>query len=368
MATRASKFQVGLFLIGGFVLLNAAFIWVGASRLFETRVTYVTYFKESVQGLDVGSSVKYRGVPLGRVASIRVAPDGRLVEVSMDVDPSFEVLPEMRARLAVAGITGAAFVEIGFPSEGVAEAEPPQLSFPMPEHYIPSQPSFLTNLIVALAEVAATIQATDLPALAAEYRGLASDLRRLLDGPQVAGILKGMSSAADSVADTARGFDELLRDPRLSLTLDRLTAAASGFEETARTAKGLVADPRLSETLRDAREAAGAFRGTSEELLAQMRSLEAAERLDDLQGRFGAAADRAAELFAGTEARTAGVLDSAAATVSRADRVLRELDRSLQDLLTRLGRAASRLEELTGSLAESPSRLLLEGPPPEDFR
>ena len=43
---------------------------LGAGNVFKRTVTIETYFDESVQGLDVGSAVKYRGVQIGRVTRI----------------------------------------------------------------------------------------------------------------------------------------------------------------------------------------------------------------------------------------------------------------------------------------------------------
>jgi hypothetical protein len=41
---------------------------------------YVTYFDESIQGLVIDSPVKYRGVFIGRVDGISVAPDSKLIK------------------------------------------------------------------------------------------------------------------------------------------------------------------------------------------------------------------------------------------------------------------------------------------------
>ena len=43
--------------------------------------SYMSYFDESVQGLEIGSPVKFRGVTIGTVADIDIAPDRRHVEV-----------------------------------------------------------------------------------------------------------------------------------------------------------------------------------------------------------------------------------------------------------------------------------------------
>jgi len=54
--------------------------------MFTKGFLYATYFDESVQGLQVDSAIKYRGVEIGKVQSIGVAPDYRLIEVIMKID------------------------------------------------------------------------------------------------------------------------------------------------------------------------------------------------------------------------------------------------------------------------------------------
>ena len=84
MHKQSTKFKIGLFLIGILLLTVAILIWLGASRYFEDSQTAVAYFSESVQGLESDSPVKFRGVPVGRIKKIRMAPDGRLIEVVME--------------------------------------------------------------------------------------------------------------------------------------------------------------------------------------------------------------------------------------------------------------------------------------------
>src|SRR6185295_8997508 len=116
MSTEAKKFRVCVFAIAALVIGVGGLIWIGASRIFEDTVPFVTYFSESVQGLDPGSSVKYRGVPAGRVKKISIAPDGNLIEVLMDVKPEFVWYlvndQSLRTQLQLSGITGLRYVEI----------------------------------------------------------------------------------------------------------------------------------------------------------------------------------------------------------------------------------------------------------------
>ena len=78
---RFSSFLLGLFVTGGFLILAMVLIWVGASNFFEKGKKYVSYFSESVQGLQKDSEVKFRGVKVGRVEDIFIAPDDRKVGV-----------------------------------------------------------------------------------------------------------------------------------------------------------------------------------------------------------------------------------------------------------------------------------------------
>ena len=81
MASHKLKFSVGLFVATGIGFALLAIIWLGMSRIFEKGQYFVTYFNESVQGLDMESPVKYRGVAIGRVQTIGVAPDSKLIEI-----------------------------------------------------------------------------------------------------------------------------------------------------------------------------------------------------------------------------------------------------------------------------------------------
>ena len=116
MATEARKLRVGIFVIAAIGIGLAAAIWLGASRFLADEEQAVTYFSESVQGLDPGAAVKFRGVPAGRVEHISIAPDDVLIEVVMSLRPSFAERmlkdPDLRAQLQLSGITGLRYVEI----------------------------------------------------------------------------------------------------------------------------------------------------------------------------------------------------------------------------------------------------------------
>ena len=349
MASEVTRFKVGLFLVGGLLLGSAALVWLGATRILEKQALYVTYFSESVQGLAVGSAVKYQGVPLGRVTAIRVAPDGRLVEVEMGIDPGFRVRPGMRARLAAVGITGAAFVDIGYPEE---EAPPPELPFPPPERYIPSAPSFMNTLGQGLAGLVADLHRADLPAVAAEVRALAAEIRAAVRASDAAGTLDRLGRAADALARAADRIGQRAADPRWDDLLERSTRTARALEAAAGAARDAFADPALREGIRELAGLASDLRDATAELRRALQGLRLAERLDRME--------------AGVRQASRGVGAAAERVSARVERSLDRIDRSALGALDRVAAAAARLERLAEELEEAPSRVLWEEPPEEE--
>ncbi|MFW5662264.1 MAG: MlaD family protein, partial [Bacteroidota bacterium] len=82
----SSPFLIGLFVITGVIIMVSLLIWFGATKFMEEQTFYVTYFDGSVEGLQKGTPVKYLGVPSGSIQGIEIAPDGKLIEVIMQID------------------------------------------------------------------------------------------------------------------------------------------------------------------------------------------------------------------------------------------------------------------------------------------
>lgn len=160
MATPVNHWKLGLFVVLSVVLGLAVIVVLGARSLQKQLITYTTYFDESVQGLEIGSAVKFRGVIIGTVADIDIAPDRRHVRVDAALvvdditamglavgqgkDTQIRVPPELRTQLASMGITGVKFLLIDY--FRVEDNPPPALSFPVPPLYVPAAQSSMKNI------------------------------------------------------------------------------------------------------------------------------------------------------------------------------------------------------------------------------
>lgn len=122
MITHEQKTRLGVFLSLATVIFIAVAGFFIVPKLRDPGDEYTVNFRDaSVQGLIVGSLVKYRGVEIGRVIRIRVNPlnlDSVLVDVK--IRPGLVMKTDMRALLVYVGLTGQKYIEL---SGGTLAAE-----------------------------------------------------------------------------------------------------------------------------------------------------------------------------------------------------------------------------------------------------
>ena len=75
MSKRANPAMVGGFVLGGLALAVAGILFFGGGSFFSQTQRFVVYFDGSVNGLQVGSPVKFAGVEIGSVQRIAVIGD-----------------------------------------------------------------------------------------------------------------------------------------------------------------------------------------------------------------------------------------------------------------------------------------------------
>lgn len=229
MATEARKFRVGIFVIGAVSILVVGLIWLGASRFFENTLRLVTYYSESVQGLDPGAAVKYRGVPSGRVEAIRVAPDGDLIEVvlSMDVDIAQSVKEDetLRAQLQLTGLTGLRYIEINRHS-GEALNRYPALNFKPPHPVIRSTPSTFIALQDALEDLYKKFSSIDTAGISGDIRNTLQAADALLRDEHMQEIVSNFSETSNAAVRVSRNLERITKDLDVEIAMQKLSAAS----------------------------------------------------------------------------------------------------------------------------------------------
>ena len=180
-----------------------AVIWLGAMQYFQGGRTYVTFFAESVQGLQKDSVVKYRGVDVGRVEQIRVAPDYKLIEVVMRINLHGQPEKEMVAQLRSVGITGMVFVELDLKKPNEPDLSP-ELTFAAEYPIIASKPSELTKIINMITKVATDLQSID-------FKGMSRKLDHIFSVGEKIITDKRLDRSLDNLEQSSRELKRLLR-------------------------------------------------------------------------------------------------------------------------------------------------------------
>jgi ABC-type transporter Mla subunit MlaD len=151
MITRTQKVRLGVFLTVSTTLLVGTLAVLGGLRLAEDRDTYTIRYQMSLSGLEAGSPVKFNGIRVGRVDSIRIdRDDPATVVVGVSLDAGTPVKKDAKAIVNLAGITGLKFIEL---SGGTAES-----AFIPPGGQIPAGESTLDRLTVRAEDIAERIQ------------------------------------------------------------------------------------------------------------------------------------------------------------------------------------------------------------------
>lgn len=193
MKSSTRHFAIGLFVLAGLALFALACILFGGGQLFPQTLTFETYFDSSVQGLDIGGAVKFRGMKIGQVESIGFAGShyGTRPEVdasapdihralsyirvicSIDIKEHpyfgrdrFQAMLErgLHANLEMQGITGTVFINLDFSRAGALAADDPPLTVPWSpdELYVPSAPNTLQSFLSVAEKIAAKLEALDI--------------------------------------------------------------------------------------------------------------------------------------------------------------------------------------------------------------
>ena len=353
---RGPGLRVGLFTLAGAALLVLAAALVGG-RWFAASEPATMRFDSSVYGLLIGAPVVLRGVRVGQVSRIMLAPAGPQ-GLEMPVTAEFDrallagvlgpaalergalmpalvpvlVRQGLVARLATQSLlTGLLYVDLDIdPARAAALAVAPDATAAMAE--IPTERTQLQTL-------QAQLQALDLQQIGRDLAAVAASTRELLADPQARRALVDTAAAAQALTQLAQRLDREISP--LARAADRTLA------ESQRTLQQWA--PAAQQVAAAASQVGGAA--------AQMGS--AAAQVGTAAAQVQVLATAGTPLVADLR-QTATELGRSAATLREAaaeDSALRlNADRALRDL----ARAARSLGEL-GDLLERHPDVLLRG-------
>lgn len=308
MESNVNYTAVGLFVVLLGALLAGLCWWLATGgKQTETR-PYLIYATDNVSGLKTNSNVLYRGVTVGKVASIAIDPNNpALIRIKVEIDRNVPVRSDTVAQLSPLGVTGLSAINlIGGASSVPLKAPPGE-----PDPVIPYKPSVFTQIEGGINDAAITLarisQRVDALLSPTNVQSLSDSLRNL-------------QTLTATLAANQNNIDQMFANARqTSANLAQMSAQGEALMRQSQT------------------------------LVRQLDTVSA--QLGAVMPQIGAAASSVARAGSTTTAFTA----AGAQTMTQLQtRTLPELDallRNLQQLSRQLG-------ALTESLKANPSQLL----------
>lgn len=358
---KANYAKIGFFVLSGVAMILLVIGIAGARVFSKHAVLAETYFAESVTGLDLGSAVKYRGVPVGEVKRIgfvyseygtvsgrTLTSDGaRQILVVMALDPEkFGLLQAqdantiintmveqgLRVKLALSGVTGLAFLELDYFRSEADETRPRPLAWQPHNPYIPASTSMMFTLKKAVDDVFVKLSNVDIQALGDELIATLYQVQTKLSNADVTSL--------------SREAAALLAEMR----------------ETNQALKNLITAPELAALPADLAATVGSARRVAEGLETQVQPI--AQALRSLTDRAGGLVAEVNSLMTNNSARVDQTVASLKQTAQTLNRTALSQQDSLADLLQNLRSASTGLERIVNDLSANPAALLF-GQPPE---
>ncbi len=357
---KANYAKIGFFVLSGIAMILLV-IGIAGARVFNKQVVLAeTYFTESVTGLDIGSPVKYRGVPVGEVKRIgfvyseygtkslgALTHDGaRQILVVMALDPEkFGLLQAqeanmvlnklveqgLRVKLALSGVTGLAFLELDYFRADYDEERMNPIAWHPHNPYIPSSISMMFTLKKAVDDVFVKLSNVDIQALGDELIATLYMVQNKLSTADVAALSKEATS--------------LLVELR----------------ETNQAIKKLVGSPELDGVPSDIAATVGSARRTAEGVEKQIQPI--ARSLQELTSRAGSLVGEISSLMTNNSSRVEQTVASLNQTAQTLNHTALSQQGSLSELLQNLRSASTGLDRIVSDLSANPAALLFGQPP-----
>lgn len=224
----ANSTALGLFVVIGLAFVVGGVVLFSSGTLFHPREKYILYFDSSLDGLNPGAPVKFRGVTVGKVEEVLIrhnqASDDFAMPVIVEVDKkvaqsksdrNLEIGDPERANLLVSRgfrgrltaeslVTGVLYIGLDFDHE----APPPVFHQLRPEYQeiptVPSPeqeliaslthfdlPSLSTNLNTLLARADSKVKELDMARINSDLTNLLASANQFVTAPDLTNAVKG---------------------------------------------------------------------------------------------------------------------------------------------------------------------------------
>ncbi len=255
METRASYILVGICVLGLLGAGVAIALWLARPQV-ETALYYMARFDEDVTGLRTGGDVRFHGVRVGEVASIRIDAETEQIEVKLQVEEGTPIRQSTVARLQSQGITGASFIQLQRAKDAVtggsdalvagrSEAPFPEIESELSElqAVFKEFPEVLGQIKAAATQVAELLNDRNLDSITKSLE----NLNRITDDltsqtGAISGVFVKVESTLDTAEETLVSIGQLSH--KIDGAIDEVTKGVNAFEKMTTNVDAFVEENR----------------------------------------------------------------------------------------------------------------------------
>ena len=228
--------------------------YFGMSQIFVPKVRMYTTFSESVQGLNVGSEVKYRGVKIGTVRDISIHVEQKVVRVVMDIDPK-----------RFSGITGMKYIDLDYYGKPGEVPKSPVASQDDGE-YIPAVSSPFKDITGALTTVAEKLSRVDFEKISQNASSLLHTLNHSIDEKSLSGTLQDVQAAAADIRVVSKILAQTVNEKNIAALTGRVAVTLQSCDRLLRQLSVTVERMKLPETGESLRQSAASVQELRHEI------------------------------------------------------------------------------------------------------
>ena len=264
MSAKPNATVVGIFVLGALAFSIFGLVFLGQSAFNRSSYRFVTYFDETVSGLEIGAAVKFRGVKIGQVSELKIflaETDGEgvssripviyevetnrfketfgdLIDLSEPDELRRYIDDGLRARLATSSfITGLMYVELDIVDP---EEYPSEYYSQFAELYeIPNFKGTLAELSDNVSDFIKRFNSMD-------FQGISLQVIDLLENLNAEVQDADLGNLSESLQSTAHSFQALAELPEIPKLMEDLQGTLDEYKALAGDLRSSI-DPTANE-------------------------------------------------------------------------------------------------------------------------
>lgn len=248
---KANKIKLGAFVIIAITMILGSFLAIGTLKFFEPRFKAMTVLNTSVEGMTVGSPVKYMGVPVGRITRISLRDIDGFINVYFDIFPSsIDIVSKdkpiafsgslntnniieqkgLLCFLNASGIMGGSYLELTI-SDNLRVALPELDVNPPPGvFYIRSRNSHVSNVIQNIGLMLEQLTQVNFVQLADRIKSSLDNADKILNNPELNEMVARWNRISKDVEFSSTNFRDVFNKERIQQIINIIEYAGNSAE------------------------------------------------------------------------------------------------------------------------------------------